>query len=215
MLLAPWTGLGAALRRARLFHPRGIVFAAEIVPLARGEVARRLAGAAIVRFSTAWWKRREWPDVLGVAVRAAEQDLLLATVRRPWLLPLAPLTTRVGDFLDNRYFGVSPFDVDGVGRVHLRLVPRAPAGGDGSRAARLLAAARDGRARLVLETRRRGGAWEPLVEIVLGAPLELPDGALAFSPFRDGGGIHPRGLVHALRPATYRASQRIRAIPQG
>jgi hypothetical protein len=102
-LLAPLTAAVSALRRARIFHPDGVVYRAEIEPLetanpngAYEKVARRLAGPALVRLSSAWWKGdKEWPDALGIAIRfraratpspfaePGDQDLLLATILSP------------------------------------------------------------------------------------------------------------------------------------
>jgi len=126
-LLAPLTGLWALLRRTRTFRPEGTVFNAAVEPLAEGgalgRLARRLQGEAIVRLSSAWWRGgKEWPDVLGVAVRfAGDQDLLAATIRSPWTTLVAPLTTLTHDFLANDYYAVSPFEVEGLGRAKVRL----------------------------------------------------------------------------------------------
>src|SRR4051794_15296201 len=116
---APAFAAAAALRRARPLHPVGELFDGVIdastppddfVPLALA-----LRGRALVRFSGALWKTNDThlPDVLGCAVRLTDgegsnQDLLFATIKRPWTTALAPLTTRVDDYLANDYFGVSP-----------------------------------------------------------------------------------------------------------
>jgi hypothetical protein len=223
-LMAPVTGAVSAMRRARMFHPEGKVYRAEVTA-ARDtrwpEVAARLTGPALVRLSSAWWRGgKELPDALGFALRFArspdrlsdgDQDLLLATIQRPWTTLLAPLKTRVHDFLMNDYYGVSPFDIDGVGRVKLRLVgPRLSCEG-GSREERLQRAVDDGRAVLLLEVRPRDRhGWQSLVEVALVEAVEIDQEALRFSPFRDGRGLRPRGLVHALRRGAYAASQRLR-----
>src|SRR5258708_5371118 len=71
--LAPFPGLGSFLRRARVFHPEGSVLTGVATPIgavgAHAEAARRLAGPVLARFSGGWWKRRQWPDVLGCALR--------------------------------------------------------------------------------------------------------------------------------------------------
>lgn len=136
VFLSPWTGAGSWLRHGRLFHPTGMVFAAEVseagVDTAGQAIAERLAGPALVRLSSAWWKRGEWLDVLGCAVRftrppfqeaarSGDQDLLFATTIRPWTLPFSALTTKNHDFLANDYYAVSPFEVDGLGSVEWRL----------------------------------------------------------------------------------------------
>jgi hypothetical protein len=228
-LLAPVTGAISGIRRARMFHPDGVVYGARVEALAGtpwGAVAARLAGPALVRLSTAWWRGgRELPDALGVAIRfrgtdepsaepaPGDQDLLLATIRHPWTLPFAPLTTHVHDFLDNDYYGVSPFAVDGAGLVYLRAVAsRTNAGGD-NRGERLARAVADGSAWLRLEARERGRTgWQPIAEIHLIAPVAIDQQALRFWPFRNARGLTPRGFVHALRRGTYLASQRVRAL---
>lgn len=241
-VLAPVTGLVSWIRRSRMFHPRGLLFAAEVEVLASEGtelgVARRLGGAALVRWSSAWWKRGDWPDVLGCALRFCElplgvsagpkdQDLLFATIRRPWTLPFAPLATEVRDFLANDYYAVSPFEVAGLGRIEWRLraetastslredagVPEIP-----NRAARLERAVAGGLGAVLLEyaayrpphrisdTR----SFRPLVRVRLLHRLDLDQEALRFDPFRTGRGIVPVGLVQWLRRLTYASSQRAR-----
>ncbi|HEX6273992.1 MAG TPA: hypothetical protein VFZ53_13180 [Polyangiaceae bacterium] len=224
--LAPLTAAVSARRRARMFHPEGVTYLAEVAPShASGELAaaaNRLAGTALARFSTALWRGgREWPDVLGVALRfdgaqSSAQDLLLATVRFPWTTPFAPLATRVHTFAWNHYHAVSPFELDGVGPVKLRLrSPRIANPTAQNRVQHLSGLAGEGRARFILECRRLALSvfarrWEPLAGITLREPVDVDQEALRFSPFRDGAGIHPRGFVHALRVAAYRASQEAR-----
>src|SRR5512133_876672 len=96
--MAPLVAVGSLVRRARLFHPDGLVYAAEVTPIGGAGVgspaACRLAGPALVRVSSSLWKApAEWPDILGLAIRFREdaaitpvpgggdQDLLLVTVR--------------------------------------------------------------------------------------------------------------------------------------
>lgn len=230
-LMAPAVAFGARLRRARLFHPEGTCYVAAVEPLGTAGVyataAERLAGQALVRLSTAWWRGgREWPDALGCALRfrrgdptdpgphADDQDLLLATIPRPWLTPFAPLWTRRHDFLENVYYAVSPFRLPGGARVRLRLVPLVePCRHDGlDRGQRLARAVSRGAATLRLEAARvrRPAAWAPIVDVHLRAPLDLDQEALRFSPFQAGRGLRPSGFVHALRLVTYAASQRVR-----
>lgn len=233
--LAPITAALSGVRRARMFHPDGLVVRATAEPCVTAPdlqiVADRLAGSALVRFSSALWRgSREWPDVLGVAIRfgwmrpsfagSAGQDLLLATIRFPWTMPLAPLATNFRSYLWNHYHAVSPFEVEGVGRVKIRLrSPRLGNGTSQSRARHLLDAVGAGRASFELQFRRLGISplarrWEPVVRLQLVAPVEVDQAALRFSPFRDGAGIEPVGFVHAIRAAAYAASQAARPIHQ-
>lgn len=228
MLLAPLAGAAAALRRARTFHPDGVLYRATVEPLveggAAGDLGRRLAGEALVRFSNALWKGgRERLDILGCSIRfrseripsvipaAGDQDLLLATVRSPWTLPFAPFSTHVHDFLRNDYYAVSPFEAVGLGRVKLRVAPVPVRLSASDRYARLQEAAEAGLAAMRLEylpTGRR--RWRALCSIRLHERLDLDQEALRFDPFRAGRGLRPVGFVHHLRPAAYVASQHFR-----
>lgn len=224
---APPVGAISAVRHARMFHPRGSVFSGRLDPIAgrHHDVARRLAGRALVRMSGALSKREAQRfEVLGVAVRISsapihfaeprdgDQDLLFATIVSPLTMPLAPFTTRSGDFFANCYYGVAPFFVEGIGRVKLRLSPVfAPPHARGARADALARAVDEGRAAFVLEVRRTlRTTWIPIATLVLDAPSDVDQEALRFDPFRDGRGISPVGLVHAMRKATYAASQSAR-----
>jgi hypothetical protein len=229
--LAPLTAAASAQRRARMFHPDGVTYYAEVTAIAASPdlaaAADRLTGTALARFSTALWRGgREWPDVLGVALRFAaphssQQDLLFATIRFPWTTPFGPLATDVHSFTWNHYHAVSPFELDGVGRAKLRLrSPRIENDTDAPRARHLSDLVARDRARFVLECRRLASSpfsrrWEPLAGVRLTAPAHVDQQALRFSPFRDGAGIHPVGFVHALRVAAYQSSQDARPASSG
>lgn len=222
-LLSPLAAAGARARDSRLFHPVGVIYRARAEPAVVGAftgIAQRLSGPALLRFSGAWWKRREWPDVLGIAIRfrrtaslspdrePGDFDLLLATIRKPWTTLLAPLSTRQHDFLANDFYAVSPFRVAGLGRAALRLVPEArPKEGEGTRWAKLQRAVEQGRASFALEG-RAGRSWEPIARVTLGERVAIDDARLRFQPWIAGRGVVPSGFVHALRPAAYRLGQR-------
>lgn len=229
---APAARVGSTLRHARVLHPEGVTFSAHASPVpARpglAALAQRLQGPALARLSTALWRGgREWPDILGLAVRFhakrtptaeaedGDQDLLCATLRSPWTMGLAPLTPRVHDFLANDYYAVSPFAVEGVGRAKLRLTSLGPAGRTGRRVERLQEAVRAGRARFTLELQPlRGelaGVWLPVVHLALQQEVRLDPARLRFDPFRDGRGLRPVGFIHSLRVSPYRHSQAARA----
>lgn len=237
-LLAPAAAAGSAARGARVLHPAGVIYKARVEPIARegalGEAAARLEGDAIVRLSSALWRSKmELPDVLGFAVRIqgpralsgsgepqpGDQDILFATIRRPFTMPFAPLTTNPHSFFRNDYYAVSPFEVEGVGRVRLRLCsPRAAADaeqGAGHKLGRdeeLRRAALRGTALFRLEMRRQklGSTWQPVASIRLLESADIDPAALRFWPFQTDRGVTPRGLVHALRRGVYWASQRAR-----
>ncbi|HWA74063.1 MAG TPA: hypothetical protein VG937_17090 [Polyangiaceae bacterium] len=216
-----------------MFHPAGILCRArvEIVteePHLRA-VAERLQGSALVRLSSALWKAHEWPDVLGCALRfseniervvplASDQDLLLATIRRPWTLPFAPLSTRYQDFFENCYYAVSPFEVPPLGRVEWRLVPEPGSSSELHREDRLLHRLAAGTANFLLECARYRSPWKafderpfrPVVRVRALEVSELDQEALRFDPFQAGRDLTPVGFVHSLRRATYASSQQAR-----
>lgn len=232
--LAAVTGPGAWLRRARFLHPEGVIYVAMVTNVGTDErtraVGERLAGAALVRFSSALWRKHEWMDVLGMAVRfrrtavassepeSSDQDLLCATIRSPWTTPVAAIPTRVHDFLKNHFHGVSPFQVDDGRRVKLRFrAPKHEAHPGRSRQERLELAVEAGRGVLTLEMRPlfAFGAWRPVARLALEHQVRIDQAALRFSPFRNGRGVVPRGFVHALRVASYAASQGMRPSSSG
>jgi hypothetical protein len=224
--VAPFTFLGSLIRGHRLFHPDGVVYRAEVEPIASGgplgRLAQRLAGTALVRLSGALW---EWPqgkrapDVLGVVVRfrsveevtpkslPGDQDLMFVTAASLPGLVVAPFRTNVNDFLGNRYSTILPFTLAGIGKLYLRLVPtqRSPAGAD--RRERLALAVAQGTAVLQLEIQEEGGEqWLPIAAIELRARLDIEDDELTFDPGSSAMGLVPRGVLQGLRPPVYAAS---------
>ena len=216
---APFFALVSALRRARTFHPHGHLFRGHATPdpaveADDAELAQRLAADVLVRLSDALSKRgaRRF-DVLGCAMRfGGGQDLLFATIKRPWTMPFAPLTTHTGDFLANDYFAVTRFETPFHRRVFFRVRPLAAARSEHptdpeARRHELDATVARGDAvlRICIADGPRG-PWRPLVRIVLEERVPDPP-QLAFDPFHAGLGIVPRGFVHALRRGAYDASQ--------
>jgi hypothetical protein len=188
-----------------------------------------LAGHALVRFSGALWKHSErFPDVLGCAIRfrslasddaaaaTGDQDLLFATIRRPWTMTLAPLTTHAGDYLENDYFGVSPFDIGAQRPVYFRLHPQRSAAPRKGRRAMKLKSDVERHAALELECSPKPyGPWQPVVELLLNRPATLDDDQLHFSPFRTGRNVRPHGFIQAMRRRVYEASQSARDAANG
>ena len=228
-LMVPWVAAGSYLRGARLFHPEGSCYAATVAAATTEQpyasAAARLQGEALVRLSAALWRESEIRDILGFTIRfqikptaesaPGDQDLLLATVRSPVLLFSALMTTRSRDFLANIFYGVSPFDIVGVGRVKIRLVPLHGNIQGRNRIDIIAQAMNLGLAVFRLEVRplHKGlgfKEWKPLVEVRLQRRLYVDQEMLRFSPFRNGRGIEPRGFIHYLRQAVYPASQFIR-----
>jgi hypothetical protein len=228
LVASPAAYLGAALRHARLFHPRGATFQATVIAspthnMAAQAVGDRLSGPALVRFSTALRRRNmHGLDILGCAIRFGwdgatddeawqpdQQDMLLATIRFPLTIPAAFLTTRQDDFFANHYFGISRFRIEdaGIAKLRLRAMHHTPPGGD--KFERLAQAVEEGTASLILDA-GRFGFWRPLVRIELQRPVSVDEEELRFSPYHDGRGIHPIGFLNATRRATYQASQEAR-----
>lgn len=222
-IAAPVFAAVAALRHARVFHPTGELFEASVElgspPDDFAPLAVALRGPALVRFSGALWRTDDprRPDVLGCALRLPDgrrgnQDLLFATIRRPWTMGLAPLTTHVEDYLSNDYFGVSPFSLEDVPRrFYLRLRPLRQGGYGEDRTERLLRALDEGPVVLAIDASYRPRSeWREVarLRVVRWAPHDDP--RLRFDPFSTGRGIVPRGVIHALRHGAYAASQATR-----
>lgn len=234
-LVAPFVALGSLTRNARFFHPDGLVYRARVDPLAKdgpvGELAKRLQGRAIVRLSGAWWRNeKEWPDILGIAIRFVDlqspdtkapgprdQDLLFATIRKMPLLPLAPLLTNQHDFLANNYSAVLPFVVEGLGRVEFRLVGIRMKSNLPRRRQKLEALAEAGNAmfRLEVKSMKLGKAWRDVAMISLREKSLVDEKTLAFDPFRSGRGIVPVGALQMARAAIYKASVLGRSATRG
>lgn len=214
-----------------MFHPDGQTFLAQVTSLhapgAVGALGGRLAGFALARFSGALWRGGfEHLEVLGIALRfrtkeldtaetlEEDQDLLFATIISPFTLTFSPFTTNGHDYLRNRYWAVSPFDVSGIGRLKFRLSPaKLPHPSDLPRHERLLRALNSERAVMHIEARRTfSTVWTKVAFLDLTRVANADQVALRFSPFLNGRGIVPRGLVHAVRRAVYKASQDARAM---
>lgn len=215
-------------RGASTFHPRGDQALAECTALGVSQwrpLADALTGRALVRLSNALWRSARWPDALGCAVCLLDergepaQNLLFATIRRPYTMPLAPFFTRVGDYLANRYYAVSPFLVPGLGaqKTWLRLtVERRPTESAphrwAERRARLENAIEREEAVFVIEA--SASPWRNFTAVArmrLSQLLPIETPRRAFDPFLNQRGITPCGFIHALRHATYARSRSGRA----
>ena len=233
--LGIWTGAISFVRDSRTFHPHGLCFHASVEPISSDPVAARLAGHAFVRFSSAWWKEKEWVDVLGLTVRftkspelraeplSDDQDLLFATIEYPWQTPIAPLFTRFHDFFKNPFYAVSPFEVFGQGSERdwrkFRIVPvcsarREPNGPSRNEHLRDLVSRGEAVLRLEIASpeEEKRGEWRGIATIQVERETVADAPALRFSPFQCGRGVRPRGFTHALREGTYRLSQWGRAL---
>jgi hypothetical protein len=233
--LAPLLAAGSMLRRARIFHPDGVVYRAEVTIDAPGgparDVATRLAGPALVRLSAGIRRRTEEgrarrPDVLGIAIRfksapdagvvpeQGDQDMLFATIRS--VLTLLPdlLRTNANSFMMDDYHTVTTLDAAELGDVRFKLRTPRIQSGELPREEALEQAVKAGKAIFELQAReaRIGAQFQPVARIQLLERVDVDQAALRFSPFRTGRGIVPRGLVNAMRIVPYPASQLARPL---
>ncbi len=226
--LAPVVGAVSHFRRARTFHPRGVVFEGRSQPIIGGAFANlgaELDGVILARCSQALSKSpSERFDVLGIALRFrrvawpfdhramhGDRDLLFATVSSPLLLLASPFLTNAHDYLANKFFATAPFEIDGHDRVELRLVPLQRMEVDGPRDEKLRAAVEEGACSWHLEARKTlTREWHAIARISFDREVELDQEALHFDPFRTGEGLEPVGMIHAIRKAVYAASQHAR-----
>ncbi len=219
---APARALAARLRRVRVLHRDAQTYMAEAQVHTRERrllgVAARLEGTALVRLSAALWRRRTWPDLLGLGLRffgrrgarpqePPLQDLVLATSRSLLAVPTALLQTDVHDFLTNRYHSLGRMEVDGFGPVRVRARWRTPSPAGADRLDRLTAAVAEDLAQALVELQPHGSPeWVPFLAVELRLPAALEPGELRLSPFNDQGGLHPLGLLQALRFAPKRSA---------
>lgn len=223
---------GSAARRARIFHPKGDLYQADVSPALRpvdrlSDLGRSLAGPALIRLSAAIWNgQRERPDILGVAIRfgwnpamplrtEGVQDLLLLSTQRLWTLPVSLLTTEAGDYLANVYYSIVSFKTI-AGELQFRLTPqrdgctRGPSRGDrladavsGDRAMFTLEAIASSRLPLPFRSRQ----WQPVAHIRLVQRAYINDQHLLFSPFHAARGLEPVGLTNHVRRLAYPSSK--------
>jgi hypothetical protein len=182
-----------------------------------------LHGPALVRFSNAGRRYQEGqdpPDTFGAAIRfgagtAKQQDLVFATFRHLWELPLAAFRTDPRDFLANDYYTALPSRIPGTSAlVEFRLVadPGVHEGRD--HVDRLLRAVADGKAFLTLEGRAKdGGRFVPIATIKITARARVDQ--LDANPLRSGAGIVPAGFFQAVRSVVYPASMLGASIAKG
>ncbi|AKJ02094.1 Hypothetical protein AA314_03720 [Archangium gephyra] len=234
LLLLSWVFfLLSFLRRARFFHPSGVVYTARAYPApglasAMGvEVAERLSGCALVRFSGGIFKQHDKTDSLGLGVRfhgqpgpcstneRGGQDLFLVSFHSFGAIAHDIKATNPNDYLANTYWAITPYEVKGFGRVSLRITASG-AGAPGSvRDERLEDAVRAGAASLRLEMAPWGtNDYQPLTDVRLDSRVELED-ELRLTPHAAGRGLRPIGFLQGLRVFPYAASHLARRLRQG
>ncbi|WNG46933.1 hypothetical protein F0U60_24490 [Archangium minus] len=223
------------LRRARFFHPSGVVYSARAYP-ATGlasvmgmEVARRLSGCALVRFSGGLFKqtgRNVKMDSLGLGLRfhgqpgpcsanaPGGQDLFMVSFQSFAVMARDIKATNPHDYLANTYWAITPYEVRGVGRVSLRITATGAGGVEAARDERLAEAVRSGAVSLLLEMAPWGtNDYQPLVILRPEHRVELED-ELRLTPHVAGSGLQPIGFLQGLRVAPYAASHLARRLCQ-
>lgn len=213
------TGLGSALRGARMFHPRGRAFHATVRVDGDPRLSDSVLGGpgeyrAVARFSRGTGFPEPWPDMLGMAVRLylpgdAQEDgrqdlLLLSSLPAVGVRNLIVFRPGYGSSF------YSSIDRLSAGGGTVVLGARARFDGAPEPLPRLaeLAAARD-RVRFEFVTASLAGDWsQPVASLTLGAELPAQESLpLRFSPFHRAGGIEPVGAVNTLRRLGYAGSQ--------
>ncbi len=209
----------SGLRRARFFHPHGVVvrgranIPAETAPTGfpHGE------HEALVRLSRGIGTPDHLPDIMGIAVRFIDvggpgkhQDLLFATTGASPLTRKLLRPTRT--FTSGTFSTLLPYDSGGR-----RVVFGATLDGargtvlDGTDA--LTAALERGALTVNLRWAASSGDWRPLGTVALGPSSDVDDVAgLGFDPFNTVDELPPAGWLNRLRPPAYFGSRRGRAL---
>lgn len=201
-------GTFSRLRGRRAMHPFGVVRTARL-SVVQGDhelpdAWRALDGApGIVRLSKSVGTPRGFPDVLGVALRFGEQDLLLASsLRMPAGQHLLVPTT---SFDGTTFSSLLPHR---VGRhlavIQAHLAHPLPAADDA-----MAAVTTPRTLRLLVSAVGLLGRRRPMAAVEIGAVDASPAAArVRFDPWRCGGGVTPAGPLQGLRAPAYAASRR-------
>ncbi len=212
---------GSILRNARIFHPRGLLFCGEVETLPDSPIT--LSSHALIRFSGGWWKYKEWPDALGIAVRVSEQkinsvhpgktdrDILFASFRHPWELFISSLFTDHHDYLANSYYAISPFLLDDGRKIDFMIDPVRGLRSVGTREEKLMGEVIGGKVVLrVMVKETSNKAWRMAARIRVKEESGLDQESLRFHPFQCGPDMRPYGFIHHLRVGAYKMSQWVR-----
>lgn len=195
------------LRGKRAMHPAGVVLRATLqVPSSPSLPAewRRLDGAeGIVRFSKSVGTPGAAPDVLGLALRFGDQDVLVASSLRPPVLQHALIPAKRFDAVT--FSSLLPFRVGGrLEVIQVRLSTPLPAADD------QLDSVRDaGVITIELETVGLFGGRHSLGVVTTAGVIDSDRAArVRFDPWCAGGGLTPAGPLQRIRAAAYAASRR-------
>jgi hypothetical protein len=218
--LGVFTGSLSFLRQSRVFHPQGQTFLVEVNTF-RPEVLR-LHPYALMRLSSAIWKKQEWRDTLGLALRfspepiflplprGSDQDLLFASFDSTWKIFWSPLLTHYHDYLSNEYFAIAPFTTFNSPECYFKLVPNGSPFSHGSRTEKIREAMKNDQGRFTLMMQEKNKGWINLAELKIKKEILIDQEALRFNPFQTGLGIEPMGFIQYLRIGAYRMSQMAR-----
>ncbi|MEU4424960.1 hypothetical protein AB0F81_30435 [Actinoplanes sp. NPDC024001] len=201
----------ARSRHRRSLHPDGRSFTGELEIWGVSGTGSELLGRpavhpVTVRISKGAGTRRSRPDVLGLAVRVGETDLLLSTTGKSRLTRHVPMPRRA---FDSRYGTITGYRTGAGHKVYLAAGADPDAVPLGDSLESVAAAAATGRAALLLFA-----GPHAFGRVRFGAALPAAtDAALAFDPVRNStADLHPTGAVHGVRAYAYRASHRWRGV---
>jgi hypothetical protein len=196
-------------RGRRVFHPFGVGFAAELLPLDAGDHVPRFEGEALVRLSRSLGLPEWLPDPCGLGIRVPDahgpgrhQDLLLVSSGASPVARHLPLPSR--GFCDRPYSSILPYRLAGQTVVVLASPVSPP--GPGPRLAEL----RDRvRADVEFELALAGPSDGPRPMARLRLGRRLPAAVTERLDLDPGnsGGLEPVGVVNRMRGPSYRASQ--------
>ena len=213
-------GLASFVRRARVFHPDGVAFAATVdVDPGANRVLPTGSHPAVVRFSRGAGLPEAVPDILGLALRLVDvhgpglhQDLLLVTSGLRFGLRHALVPART--FGHGRWSTLLPYEVAGR-RLVFGARPLSPSLREARRLDDLRRLARGSDAvRFALEVAEPSGDWEPVGTVTLGAERSDEENeGLRFNPANTGGGIELSGVLQTVRRRAYQGSQQGRPTP--
>ncbi|MEH0842862.1 phosphodiesterase [Micromonospora sp. CPCC 205711] len=208
------------LRGARLLHPAGRSFAAEVMiwgtpgpPTGVALLDEPGRYPATVRLSKGVPTPGGWPDVLGLAVRlrlpqGRPFDLLVSSSGAAPVLRNLPLPRR--DFTGT-YSTIMSYRVGGR-RLWLAALADPDSPDLGRSLPEVAAAVGADAPRLVLAVASAVGPWRPFGQVTLGDQLDArTDAALAFDPVGNlPPGLRVEGPLAWLREQTYAGSRRAR-----
>jgi hypothetical protein len=209
----------AAARRGKAVHPDGVVHEATLVvpgSAAAPRAARLFAEPgehlAIVRVSRSVGLPRPLPDLLGLSIRVPDvyghgrhQDLLLVSSAD---LPILHHVFLPSDDVQARpYTSSLPYRAGRetflVGALPDPESPRPEGHDEFDRLAKAVALG----LRLRIAVSSVMGRFHPVAELRVGARLPRSVDALRFHPGNSGGGMHPVGVLNAMRDLSYPLSQ--------